>query len=540
MKIKHLTILIGTIACALTSCIKNDIPYPIIPMEILSIEVEGASGDCTIDYVNRAITIPLAENVDIRNVRITNVTCTENALLSREIIGTHDMRYPQYVTLSLYQDYEWVITAKQEIDRQFSVVGQIGDAEWDVARNIARVYRRSDFALDTVTVTRLRFGPSPEYDYPAASTFRNFNNENHTQTATVNCFGRREIWRLIVEPKDIQIDFSRVVPGSQVVWLRAVGIDGAETGFRYRQKGAEEWLEADAAWYTSTGGTIEATLRHLSPETEYEVLGYAITDEGEQTSEIRTIRTDKLFTLPNSKFEEWCYTNDVYYPYLTEEQAWWGTGNPASKVAGINLTTPYTGPLADGKSGYAAQLWSQKANVMGIGKFAAGNYFAGRFDRIVGTNGLVMFGRPFTLRPTALRGWVKYQQGIVNCAPNGGTNGKTPANGDPDVGAIYIAIGCWDPAVYGGDADSPILIDTRDESTFFTSSNPDIIAYGEIIYNESCDWYQFEIPLEYRSFDRKPTHIVIVCSGSRYGDYFVGSSNSIMWLDDFELLFDYE
>jgi hypothetical protein len=203
-------------------------------MEILSIEVEGASGDCTIDYVNRAITIPLAENVDIRNVRITNVTCTENALLSREIIGTHDMRYPQYVTLSLYQDYEWVITAKQEIDRQFSVVGQIGDAEWDVARNIARVYRRSDFALDTVTVTRLRFGPSPEYDYPAASTFRNFNNENHTQTATVNCFGRREIWRLIVEPKDIQIDFSRVVPGSQVVWLRAVGIDGAETGFRYR------------------------------------------------------------------------------------------------------------------------------------------------------------------------------------------------------------------------------------------------------------------------------------------------------------------
>ena len=151
-----------------------------------------------------------------------------------------------------------------------------------------------------------------------------------------------------------------------------------------------------------------------------------------------------------------------------------------------------------------------------------------------------MFGRPFTLRPTALRGWVKYQQGIINCVPGGGTNGKTPGSGDPDGGVIYIALGDWNPAVYGGDADSPVLVDTRDESTFFTSNNPNIIAYGEIRYDASCDWYQFTIPLEYRTFDREPTHIIIVCTGSRYGDYFVGSSETYMWLDDFELLFDYE
>ena len=537
---RHIAAWATAIALTLTSCIENDIPYPVVAMEILSLEAEGMEGDCRIDYVNRQVVIPLAENADIRNVRISNVTCSDDATLSREIVGTHDLRYPLYVTLSLYQDYEWVISAEQTIDRQFGVVGQIGEAEWDTARNIARVYRRSDFGLDTVTVTRLRFGPSPEYDYPAASTFRNFDNESHTQTATVSCFGRREVWRLIVEPKDIQIDLSRVVAGSQVIWLKAVGIDGAQTGFRYRSKGEEQWLEAEESWYTSKGGTIEATIRHLNPESDYEVIGYAITDDGEQTSEIRSVRTEAMFVLPNAKFDEWNFFDGVYYPYLSDDQAWWGTGNPASKVASINLTSPYTGPLPAGLTGYGAQLWSQKANVMGIGKFAAGNYFAGRFDRIVGTNGLVMFGRPFTLRPTALRGWVKYQQGIINCVPGGGTNGKTPGSGDPDGGVIYIALGDWDPAVYGGDADSPVLVDTRDESTFFTSNNPNIIAYGEIRYDASCDWYQFTIPLEYRTFDREPTHIIIVCTGSRYGDYFVGSSETYMWLDDFELLFDYE
>ena len=101
-------------------------------------------------------------------------------------------------------------------------------------------------------------------------------------------------------------------------------------------------------------------------------------------------------------------------------------------------------------------------------------------------------------------------------------------------------MGDWDYNVYGGNPESPVLIDTRDESTFFNSSNAGIIAYGEVIYNESVDWQEFTIDLKYRDFERTPTHIIIVASGSSYGDYFVGSTGSIMWLDDFELLYDYQ
>ena len=182
---------------------------------------------------------------------------------------------------------------------------------------------------------------------------------------------------------------------------------------------------------------------------------------------------------------------------------------------------------------------SMKASVMGIGKFAAGNIFTGAFDRIVGTHGLVAFGRKFNLRPTALRGWVKYNQGTIDNCPNG-TNPKIPGIGSPDRGSIFIALGDWDYNVYGGNEESPVLVDTRDESTFFNSSNAGIIAYGELIFNESCDWYEFEIPIEWRDFDRVPTHLIIVASGSSYGDYFVGSTESIMWLDDFELVYDYK
>ena len=535
---RHFVTLLAALM-ALTSCIENDIPYPVVEMEITDIEVEGAMGEPQIDRVNRTIALTLAETVDIRNVRITAIEYTEGATASREMVGTFDMRYPQYVTLSLYQDYEWVITASQQIDRQFSVIGQIGQTEWDLSRNIARAFRRSDYGLDTVTVTKLRLGPSPEYDYPAASTMRDFSNAEHTQTATVEAFGRREIWRFIVEPKEVQIDITRAVPGANVIWLKAVGIEGAQTGFRYREAGTELWLEAENSWYTSQGGVIEAALRHLKKQCSYEIIGYALSAGSEQLSNIITVTTTDIFELPNANFDEWSYSDGVYYPYMTPENAWWGTGNPASKIAGINLTTPHTTDLAPGLSGTCAQLWSQKANVMGIGKFAAGNYFAGAFDRIVGTNGLVAFGRPYTLRPTALRGWVKYNQGTIDCYPNG-TSSKIPGIGEPDRGSIYIALGDWDYNEYGGNPESPVLIDTRDESTFFTSANKGIIAYGEIYYHDSCDWHQFEIPLEWRDFDRTPTHIIIVATGSSYGDYFVGSTQSIMWLDDVELVYDYK
>jgi hypothetical protein len=138
----------------------------------------------------------------------------------------------------------------------------------------------------------------------------------------------------------------------------------------------------------------------------------------------------------------------------------------------------------------------------------------------------------------ALHGSVKYDQGTIDKV------GKVPSNrpdigvGSPDEGQILVAVGDWDPAIFGGDADSPIAIDTRDESTFFNKGGESVIGVGEIILTQSTDgWWEFTLPLEYKSTSRIPTHLVVVFTGSRFGDYFTGSTQSRMVVDDVELIY---
>ena len=126
--------------------------------------------------------------------------------------------------------------------------------------------------------------------------------------------------------------------------------------------------------------------------------------------------------------------------------------------------------------------------------------------------------------------------------------GLTIAKGDPDNGIVYIAVGTWTPEEYGvcekedgnkqvGTDEVPISIDTRDPNTFFNPKSPAVVAYGEMVLTESItDWQQFTIKLDYNTTHTVPTHLVIVCSASRYGDYYIGSRDSEMWLDDFELV----
>ena len=94
-----------------------------------------------------------------------------------------------------------------------------------------------------------------------------------------------------------------------------------------------------------------------------------------------------------------------------------------------------------------------------------------------------------------------------------------------------------DPLV--GTDEIPICIDTRDKNTFFNPNSPAVVAYGELVFSQSTEgWQEFTIKLEYNATNIVPTHLVLVCSASRYGDYFTGSRDSKMWVDDFELIYD--
>ena len=541
---KHLLKLFFALAVAgSTGCIKNDIPYPVVKLAITSIAGEGFTVK-EIDPAQRIVTLTLDETTDIRNVRITQVAYTEGAQASVDLTASsHDMRVPVRLTLTLYQDYEWTIIAEQQINRTFTVAGQIGAPVIDAEKRSATAYVGKDIDRSKIDVTALRLEPevyengvntttySPTLEQLSGSSFET------VRVVDVSCHGRTEKWLLYVLPTDRSVALEAADAWSRVIWLYGSGVEGQKMGFRYRLAGGE-WQEVPDV--TVKGGSFTARLA-AEPETTYELLAYC----GDEQTDPVSVTTDPEQALENGGFENWCTLDGIVYPYADGASPYWGTGNKGSKIANATLTDK--GDPRPGSSGqYSADLRSQFANIFGIGKFAAGNLFTGEYVMNAGMNGIITFGRPFTLRPTKLRIWVRYNRGVIDRVKSypAGTEIKI---GDNDNGHIYIALGTWSAEEYGkdstgkqrGSSASPICIDTRDVSTFFKSDGKDVIGYGEHVFKESVEeWTQITVPIEYRTTGTRPTHLMIFCSASRWGDYFTGSTPSGMWLDDFELLYD--
>ena len=182
---------------------------------------------------------------------------------------------------------------------------------------------------------------------------------------------------------------------------------------------------------------------------------------------------------------------------------------------------------------------------------AAGNIFAGQFMGLVGTSGgIVNFGRPWTSRPSAMKLYCKYNTGLINIVNN---DNLGVSKSDYDRAQIKVAIGTWNYKTYGGTKESPVQVNTTDESTFvdfFTDKST--IANGElIIYNDgysinkgakvtktTSEWVEYIIPIDYRQFTTYPTHIVISCAASQFGDYFTGYDKSALWVDAVELIYE--
>lgn len=539
---KHLKQYIGglllVVALVATGCIKNDLPYPVVELQITSIAVDGLLGEPVIDEAARLVSFTLEEQTDIENVNISAISYSENATPSVDVVGLHDMRAPIHVTLSLYQDYEWTIQAEQTIERYFTVEGQIGSTEWDLASRTATAYVGFD-DRSNVKVTSLKLAAADIATYRWTEGI-DPNNFNSVRYVYVTCHGRTERWSLYVKKTNVVVDIRQADGWGKVMWLYGEGLSGTDLGFRYRKSGDEEWITVQDV--EVDGGSFKARVGGLTPNTEYEVVAYS----DENVSAIRSVSTEGVLPLENGDFEKWETIRKIVCPYYTEEDAFWGTGNPGAAMVSETVTDKSSDVRPGSSGAYSAKLESKFANLAGIGKFAAGNLFIGKYISTVGTNGVVGFGRPFAARPTALKLWVKYNCGAVDKI---GTlpAGSTLQAGDNDTGSIFIALGTWTADKYGVDAmgqvqgtdQYPVIVDTRDKGTFFNPKSEGVVAYGELLLSESVsEWQEMTINLDYVTTSVVPTHIIIVCSASRLGDYFTGSTQSVMWLDDMELVYE--
>ena len=528
------SIILTVICLPAVSCIRNDIPYPEVDAAITQLEADGAES-VGIDVDAREVLLTMEETADLANVNIREVSFNDEAVSSSEsIVGRKDLSKPLPVTLSAYQDdYVWTIKAEQPIERYFSISGQAGEAFIDATnrRVVAQVPSGGD--LTNLSVSSIKLGPEGQTSYsPDIATLRTF--EDPVEL-TVSYRNVTESWTLYVEEVDKVVSISKPDVWTRVAWLRASGIEGRDNGFRIRKAGSSDWKEVGGV--TSEGGAFKAAAGGLEPLTEYECLAYS----GEDVSETLRFTTEAEVQIPNAGFEvfsnaesdKYCSFYDPRSPIPALQTKWWGSGNKGSTTVGSKfaITKPDETEKVEGK--YSLKMESQYV----VLKFAAGNVFSGEYvDNVGVAGGKIRMGRPFDLRPRKLTVWLKYKCGKIQQKTLGGyPAGDEVKVGDNDRGIVWVALGTWDFHKYGGTESCPVEVNTTDKSTFFNPSGKDVIAYGKFVTNHDMEWTKVEIPLEYVSTSRRPTHIIISCAASMLGDYFTGSPDSILWIDDLRL-----
>lgn len=534
-------------ALLLCSCIQNDLPYPIVTGSITALEAEGAQ--VTIDEAHNTVSLTLEETADIHQVRVKSASYLNKGTVSEpELVGLHDLGDPFKFTLRTYQEYPWTLVATQSIERYFTVKGQVGASVIDDVNRRAVAYVSPSVDLSDITVTSLKLGPRDISSYkPQMAQMHDFSDGLEVE---VSYNSRTEVWDLYVEQTELAVQMDAVDPWTRCVWLSASGSADARNGFRYRREGESAWTECTDI--SSSGGSFKACIDGLQPQTAYECKAFSGSDE----SELYMFETEEEMQLPNAGFE--AYSNaesSVYSSWFDPSSSsaalktkWWDTGNVGSTTVGSAycIAMPDTDNKVEGNA--SASLISRNVVI----KFAAGNTFSGEFAGLVGTQGgIINFGRPWTLRPRALRVWLKYECGAVDVVDSYPA-GESVKVGDPDACSAWVALGDWDCRKFGGTSQCPVQINTTDRSTFFNPSSDAVIAYGSFVANTSSDkwtaasgvvssaeggWMQVEIPLDYRALNRRPTHIIVSFASSRLGDYFTGSSKSRLWVDDIQLVY---
>lgn len=544
---KKFTFLISVFSLLAVSCLKNDIPYPVVVPHILSLDAEGAKA-VEIDAHKQTVDITLEEDYDLKNVRINGYTTDieENKLsLSSEIKGCHDLTSPWDVTLSTWQDYKWTISAQRPIERYFTIESQVGETVLDVENRRAIAYASKTVDLSNVVVKSLKLGPKRVSTYSLDIKYiKKFIDDDGNSTPIeieVKSFGDSEYWTLVVEHSDISVNVKNINVWTKEVYITAVGVEGQKNGFKYRVVGESGWTDVTGGALSMTGGQFTAHITGLTPATTYEFYAYT----GDDTTDVQQFTTDPARQFPNNSFEHFSKVTDAdYYKWYDpscddpeSREIWWACGNGEGKdgVAGTGtlnlvLTFPDSEEKVDG--GWSVRCESKSL----VGVLACGNLFTGRFAKIIGTTGgAVNYGRYWTTRPKALKVWYKYESGIINII------GKRPVGdntqvGDNDRCEIAISVGNWDYKKMGGNPESPVYVNTT-EGRYYTEKSDGVIAFGHHVSNQSCDWTQIEIPLNYKTLTERPTHIIVTCAASYLGDYLTGSSSTKLWVDKMELIY---
>ena len=492
--------------------------------EILSIAAEGQIKDAEIDNSKFTATVYLDEQVDIRAVKLTEFTTTEDCTVTPDPLeGTLDLSTPVIIKLERFQTYDWRLEAVQNIERYFNVKGQLGESTVDAVghRIVVRVPETAN--LSKMELLSAKLGPADITTTVPALTPGPIDLSRPLRIA-VTCHDRTEDWTVYTEKSELLVTTAAADAWSQVIWVTGNGPADRKGGVQYHEAGSDDWIDVPAADITQPqgSGVFTACIKHLKPLTHYTVRAYAGEDLGNEV-EVTTQATE---ILPDGSFDQWWLNGRIWCPWNEGGTPYWDTGNTGAATLGQSNVFPTDDtPLGSGQS---AQLETRFVGIAGIGKLAAGSIYTGTFKKVDGTNGILGFGRPFTVRPTRLRGYMKYKTAPINYA----SAEYKYLMDRPDSCHIYVAVTDWA---------EPYEIRTNPKNRqLFNANSPEIIGYGELIRgNDTNGWEEFTIELNYRSYSRVPRYIQVTCAASKYGDFFTGGTGATLVVDQFSLEYDY-
>lgn len=530
--------------------------YPRILAEFVTFEVEGAVS-VDVDPSTRTVTVSLDEISDLDAVKVTSVELNENSFFKAgEFPQVLDLTSPYQVTLSMYQDYDWTIKGVQHVDRYVRCANQVGSASFNAERCEAYIYVSMSQRLKYLTIDsmKLELEGSEVVSTTGYETIDNVSSEvtkDCTFPMVLDCTNARKFavrtrdgkvneWTLTAIPVEVAAQITDVA-----VWTWSADVFATYDGtseppvITYKKVSDGEWLSVPEENITIDGINYNVHLAGLEEATEYEVKLYFNGEELPGT----TFTTGTPVQLPNFSFDNWWSPNGggLWYPYAEGAvETIWDSANAGTASFGLGSSTV---PESDDvKSGKAARMTSKYVAV----KFAAGNLFTGKFNSVVGTSGADLdWGVPFTSRPKALKGWLKYSPALVNYVDNK----KVSDPNTYDQGQIQVLLidtecpyRVLPVKIDGKTTNGPTY---KDETKIIDlATDKTVVARGMLTLDISdvdadgqADWIEFDLPLEYRDC-RKPTYVIVTAASSYLGDYFTGGDGSVLLIDELEFIYE--
>jgi hypothetical protein len=563
-----------TLALCVVSCdISEEIPYPVVQGQITEFVVNGQCTEeeqptefAAIDKNTRTITLNVVDTVNLANLRIRKISLagtTYNpdvdykempALFPDSAMCLNFARFPKTAfdatkdnrdfrmdftndvrfVVRTYQDYEWTVKVNQIVERMVEVENQVGMPIIDVDNRNVLIYVNRSQSLKNIKVKKFVLGGRHGAVSPDPTTEETFDFYNMRKFAVMTGWGELQEWKVMVFQTDAKVEPTvNVLARNHTATIYGDKPNDVIPKIEYKESASFDWKSVTEADLEMTSTSYTATIKGLRPSMQYQ---YRVSfgDDALHTEEFNTVALQQL---PNASFDEWhtdASNPKLFCPWAQGGTSFWDTGNRGATIVGSSNSIP-TDDTSTG-SGRAAYLESKYIVI----KFAAGNIFTGKYLKTDGTNGVLGFGHPFTAFPNKLTFDYKYKSApITKC----GDKSYEYLLGRPDSCNVYVAlwhIGDGDFEEYQGEK-YPVVIRTEPgaNQNLFNPNDPRVIAYGQFTQGNTVEnWTTETINIKYKNTMVEPTHILVVASSSKFGDFFTGGVGSTMVLDNMKLIYE--